>query len=48
LPESAAQLDALCRLGCELGQGHLLSHALEKERATKLVELGCWGIVPNA
>ncbi|MGD0730710.1 MAG: EAL domain-containing protein [Terracidiphilus sp.] len=46
--ESAAQLDALCQMGCELGQGHLLSHALEVDRATKLVELGYWGVVPNA
>ena len=40
--ETAAQLDALCRMGCELGQGHLLSHALDPARATKLAELGHW------
>ena len=43
--ETPAQLDAMCRMGCELGQGHLLSMQLQEQR---LVELGCWGVVPNA
>jgi Amt family ammonium transporter len=38
--ETAAQLDALCRMSCELGQGPLLSYALEPNRATKLIEQG--------
>ncbi len=37
--ETAAQLDALCRMGCELGQGPLLSYALDPARATELMEL---------
>jgi diguanylate cyclase (GGDEF)-like protein/PAS domain S-box-containing protein len=37
--ETAAQLDALCRMGCELGQGPLLSYALDPARATELIEL---------
>lgn len=35
--ETAAQLDALCRMGCELGEGPLLSHALEPARASQLM-----------
>ena len=38
--ETSAQLDALCRMGCELGQGPLLAYALEPDRATKLIEQG--------
>lgn len=34
--ETPEQLDALCRLGCELGQGHLLSYALDPQRAELL------------
>lgn len=40
--ETAAQLDALCSMGCELGQGFHFSRALEPARAFKLVELGHW------
>jgi Amt family ammonium transporter len=40
--ETPAQLDALRRMGCELGQGHLFSYALEPARALKLVERGYW------
>jgi EAL domain-containing protein (putative c-di-GMP-specific phosphodiesterase class I) len=46
--ETVAQLDALCRLGCELGQGHLLSHAVDPVRAKKLAEFGHWGVTPGA
>jgi Amt family ammonium transporter len=31
--QTSGQLDALCRMGCELGQGDLFSAALEPERA---------------
>ncbi len=34
--ETAEQLDALIRMGCELGQGHLLGYALEPARAQML------------
>ncbi|MGA3161146.1 MAG: EAL domain-containing protein [Terracidiphilus sp.] len=40
--KSAEQLDALVRLGCELGQGPLLSPALQPSQAQKLAEQGCW------
>lgn len=42
--ETVEQLDALCRMGCELGQGHLLSYALEPARALQLAERGSWTI----
>jgi PAS domain S-box-containing protein len=38
--ETAEQLTALRHLGCELGQGHLLSHALEPSRAQQLASQG--------
>ncbi len=44
--ETAAQVDALCRMGCELGQGPLLSYALDPARAAKLMGLGYWAVVP--
>jgi Amt family ammonium transporter len=38
--ETAAQVEALCRMGCELGQGPLLSYALDPARAAMLMGLG--------
>jgi EAL domain-containing protein (putative c-di-GMP-specific phosphodiesterase class I) len=46
--ESREQLDALIRLGCELGQGPLLSPALQPSLAQKLAEQGCWKLPPPA
>jgi diguanylate cyclase (GGDEF)-like protein/PAS domain S-box-containing protein len=46
--ETPEQLEALSRLGCELGQGHLFSHALEPARATILAGLGRWALAPGA
>jgi EAL domain-containing protein (putative c-di-GMP-specific phosphodiesterase class I) len=46
--ESREQLDALLRLGCELGQGSLLSPALQPSLAQKLAEQGCWKLPPQA
>jgi EAL domain-containing protein (putative c-di-GMP-specific phosphodiesterase class I) len=46
--ETPEQLDALCRMGCELGQGHLLSYALEPARAAKLAGLGRWALARGA
>jgi EAL domain-containing protein (putative c-di-GMP-specific phosphodiesterase class I) len=45
--ETAAQLDQMCHLGCELGQGHLLSFAVDPERALNLARLGYWGNPPD-
>jgi EAL domain-containing protein (putative c-di-GMP-specific phosphodiesterase class I) len=47
--ETSAQLDAMSRLGCELGQGHLLSFAVDASRALQLARLGYWAAaqVPN-
>ena len=45
--ESREQLDALLRLGCELGQGPLLSPALQPSLAQKLAEQGCWKLPPR-
>jgi EAL domain-containing protein (putative c-di-GMP-specific phosphodiesterase class I) len=42
--ENQAQLDALARMGCELGQGPLLSLALDPERALQLAERGTWAV----
>jgi diguanylate cyclase (GGDEF)-like protein/PAS domain S-box-containing protein len=36
--ETVDQLESLIDLGCELGQGHLLSHAISAEDFTKLLE----------
>jgi EAL domain-containing protein (putative c-di-GMP-specific phosphodiesterase class I) len=38
--QSSAQLDALCRMGCELGQGALFSEALEPAQAIHHSNLG--------
>ena len=46
--ETQQQLEALNRMGCELGQGHLFSHALEPARATMVVGLGRWPLEPKA
>jgi len=35
-------------MGCELGQGHLFSYALEPARATKLAGQGCWALAAGA
>ena len=44
--ETPEQLDALGRMGCELGQGYLLSYALEAAQAQKLVGQG-YDTVPS-
>ena len=46
--ETPEQLEALNRMGCELGQGHLFSYALEPARATKLASLGHWALAAGA
>ena len=46
--ETQEQLDAVSRLGCELGQGHLFSYALEPMKATQLAGLGRWALAPGA
>jgi diguanylate cyclase (GGDEF)-like protein len=46
--ENSAQLDALCRMGCELGQGNHLSHAVNPARALNLAVLGRWVTAPGA
>jgi Amt family ammonium transporter len=46
--ESREQLDALIGLGCELGQGPLLSPALQPSQAQILAEQGCWKLPPQA
>jgi len=46
--ETSEQLEALKGMGCELGQGHLFSYALEPARATKLAGLGCWALPAGA
>jgi EAL domain-containing protein (putative c-di-GMP-specific phosphodiesterase class I) len=35
-------------MGCEFGQGHLFSYALEAARATKLAGLGHWALAAGA
>jgi len=40
--ETPEQLQALCRMGCELGQGRLLSEPLEPESALELARHGGW------
>jgi len=40
--ETPEQLQALCRMGCELGQGRLLSEPLEPEAAFDLARRGGW------
>ena len=46
--ESLEQLAALIGMGCELGQGTLLSPALQPAQAQVLAEQGCWKIAPEA
>jgi len=46
--ETQEQLEALTRMGCTLGQGHLFSYALEPARATKLAGLGRWPLAAGA
>ena len=40
--ESVEQLDALCRIGCELGQGPLLGETMDATRARDLAAQGRW------
>jgi EAL domain-containing protein (putative c-di-GMP-specific phosphodiesterase class I) len=40
--ETLEQLDALSRLGCEFGQGQMLSMELEPARALMLAAQGSW------
>jgi diguanylate cyclase (GGDEF)-like protein/PAS domain S-box-containing protein len=42
--ESREQLDALLKLGCDLGQGHLFSVPVSAEKAQSLLENGRWRI----
>ncbi len=42
--ETVEQAEALLRMGCELGQGPLLSPALEPTAAQKLAERGEWSL----
>jgi len=46
--ETSQQLEALKRMSCELGQGHLFSYALEPARATALAGLGRWPLAQGA
>ncbi len=46
--ESPVQLAALIGLGCELGQGPLLSPALQPAQAQELAERGYWKLAPQA
>ncbi len=46
--ETQEQLDALSRLGCELGQGYLLSHVLDPLQAGKLAALDPWMMVTRS
>jgi diguanylate cyclase (GGDEF)-like protein/PAS domain S-box-containing protein len=42
--ESREQLEALRKLGCDLGQGHLFSAPVSQEKAQALLESGHWRI----
>jgi diguanylate cyclase (GGDEF)-like protein/PAS domain S-box-containing protein len=42
--ESREQLEALIKLGCDLGQGHLFSAPVSAEKAQALLENGRWRI----
>ncbi|HXP09515.1 MAG TPA: EAL domain-containing protein [Acidobacteriaceae bacterium] len=42
--ESREQLDALLKMGCDLGQGHLFSAPVSVEKAQLLLEKGSWHI----
>jgi EAL domain-containing protein (putative c-di-GMP-specific phosphodiesterase class I) len=46
--ETPEQLRALGRMGCQLGQGPLLSPPLEAAQAAKLAELGYLTLTPGA
>lgn len=46
--ETPEQLEALCYMGCELGQGHLFSYALEPAKATILAGAGRWALAAGA
>jgi diguanylate cyclase (GGDEF)-like protein/PAS domain S-box-containing protein len=46
--ETPEQLEALCAMGCELGQGHLFSYAMEPARATILAGAGRWALAAGA
>jgi len=46
--EAPEQLARLVRMGCALGQGPLLSPALEPAQALQLAETGYWTILPKA
>jgi diguanylate cyclase (GGDEF)-like protein/PAS domain S-box-containing protein len=46
--ETHEQLDALNRMGCELGQGHLFSYAMEPAKATALAGAGRWALAQGA
>jgi Amt family ammonium transporter len=46
--ETPEQLDALCGMGCELGQGHLFSYALEPAKASILAGAGRWSMAAGA
>jgi EAL domain-containing protein (putative c-di-GMP-specific phosphodiesterase class I) len=46
--ESPEQLEALIRMGCELGQGPLLSPALQPLQAQELAEQGSWKLPHHA
>jgi Amt family ammonium transporter len=45
--ETTEQLQALARMGCEFGQGHFLSHALDPERTEAQAAHG-WATEPQA
>jgi EAL domain-containing protein (putative c-di-GMP-specific phosphodiesterase class I) len=46
--ETSEQLEALNRMGCELGQGHLFAYALEPGKATILAGSGQWSLAQGA
>jgi EAL domain-containing protein (putative c-di-GMP-specific phosphodiesterase class I) len=46
--ETPEQLEALKRMGCELGQGHLFAYAMEPTHATALAGLGRWPLAQGA
>jgi EAL domain-containing protein (putative c-di-GMP-specific phosphodiesterase class I) len=45
--EAPEQLAKLVRMGCALGQGPLLSPALDPAQALELAETGYWTILPK-
>jgi len=46
--ETQQQLEALVRMGCEVGQGPLLSPALDLSHAQRFAERGTWKFAPEA